>query len=89
MTGTAAALLATEFLGGIGNFAAVLGLGRALTLGSEIIEDVQVDDVIVGLYAKDLLVKDNLLSGFSSVNLIYRNFPDSVPSILYTESSIA
>ena len=69
-----AALLATEFLGGIGNLAAVLGLGSALTLGGEIIEDVQIDHVVIGLYAEDLFVQDDFLSGFSSVDLVYRKF---------------
>ena len=69
MTGTAAALLATQLLGGIGNLAAVLGAGRALTLGGEILEDIQVNDVVVGFYSEHFFVQNHFLSGYGSVNL--------------------
>ena len=63
MTGSAAAFLATELLGAVGNFTAVLGLGGTLTLVVQVLDDVEIDSVVVRLDTEDFLVKDNLLSG--------------------------
>ena len=49
--------------------AAVLGAGRALTLGGEILEDIQVNDVVVGFYSEHFFVQNHFLSGYGSVNL--------------------
>ena len=69
MTGSAAAFLATELLGAVSDFAAVLGLRSTLTLVVEVLDDVEIDGVVVRLDAEYALVKDDLLSGFRSVNL--------------------
>jgi len=68
---TAAALLASELLGGICDFAAVFGLGRTLALCGEVVQDVKINSVVIRvLYPEDLFVKDDFLSGFRSVNLV-------------------
>ena len=74
MTGTAAAFLTAELLGGVSHLAAVLGLGGTLALVAHILENVQIDHVVIGLDAEDLLVEDDLLSGLSSVDLVNRQF---------------
>ena len=81
MTGAAAAFLAAELLGGISHLAAVLGLGGTLALVAHILEDVQIDDVVVGLDAEDVLVEDDFLSGFSSVDLVNRQFHNYASTI--------
>ena len=74
MTCTAAAFLATEFLGAVGNLAAILGLGIAMTLVCEILHYVEIDGVIIGLDAEDVLCEVDLLSGLCSVDFINRKF---------------
>ena len=72
MTGTAAALLATELLGAVGNLAAILRLGVAVTLVGEILDDVEIDDVVVRGHSEYVLRENHLLSGCRSVN--FQNF---------------
>ena len=64
MTRAAAALLATELLGGMSVFAAILCLGGTLTLVGEVLNDIKIDCMVVRLHTEHLLVKNNLLSGF-------------------------
>ena len=68
----AAALLTTEFLGAVRNLAAVLGLGVAMTLVGEVLDDVEIDGVVVGLNAEDLLLERHFLAGLGAVN--FQNF---------------
>ena len=70
MTSAAAAFLTAELLGRVGDFAAILGLGSALTLVVQILNYIKVDCVVVGLDAEHGVVQDNLLSGFRSVDLV-------------------
>ena len=74
MTGAAAALLAAKLLCGVSDFAAVLGLGGSLTPVGEVLDNVKIDGMVVGLDAENLLVKDNLLAGISSVYFQYWQF---------------
>ncbi len=53
----------------MGVLAAVLGLGVAVTLVGEILDDIKIDGVIVRLDAEYAVLKSYLLSGIGSVNL--------------------
>ena len=50
------------------DFAAILGLCGTLALVGEVLDDVKIDRMVIGFDTEDLLVKDYLLSGRSSVN---------------------
>ena len=68
MASAAAAFLATHFLGGESDFAAVLGLVRALALSGQILLHVQIDRVVVGLNAEDGIIEFGLLAGSGAVD---------------------
>ena len=74
MTCTAAAFLATELLGAVGDLAAILGLGIAVTLVGEVLHYVEIDGVIIGLDTEDVLCEVDLLSGICSVDFVNRKF---------------
>ena len=83
MACAAAALLATELLGAVRDLAAVLGLGIAVTLVGEILDDVEIDGVVVGLDTEDLLIEDDGLSGFGTVNFQNFQFHNATPPKLH------
>ena len=74
VTCTAAAFLTALLLGAVGNLAAVLCLGCTLTVVCQILEDVEIDGMIIRLDTENFLVEHDLLSGFSSVDLLYCQF---------------
>ena len=49
MAGSATTFLAAELFGGMGDLAAILGLGGTLALVGEVLDDIKVDGVIVGM----------------------------------------
>jgi hypothetical protein len=69
-----ATFLAAELFGRVSDLTAVLGLGGTLALVGEVLDDIKIDSVVIGFDTEDLLVKDNLLSGISSVYFQYWQF---------------
>ena len=88
VTCTAAALLATELLGAVGNLAAILGLGIAVTLVGEILDDVEIDDVVVRGHSEYVLRENHLLSGCRSVNFQNFQFHTLKPPQLHKNPSL-
>ena len=72
VTGTAAALLATELLGAVRDLAAILGLGVTVTLVGEVLDDVEINGVVVGFNSEDVLFERHFLAGLGAVN--FQNF---------------
>ena len=83
MTCAAAALLTAELLGGVGDFASVLGLGGTLTLVGEVLDNVEPHDMLVRSHAKDFLIKDDGLSRLGAVYFQYVEFHNLMPPKLH------
>ena len=54
---------AQPFLGAVCHLAAILGLGSALTLVCQILDNIKIDSVVVGSDAEYVGIEFNLLSG--------------------------
>ena len=75
MTGTSSAFLLLDLAGRARDFSALLRLVRSLALSGQITLDVQVDRVVVGLDAENVIA-DLLAGGLLAFGIVYSDFHD-------------
>ena len=70
VTGSAAALLATNLLCAVRILTAILGLCSSLTLVGEVLYYIKINRMVIRCHTEYLFVKSDFLSGIGSVDFV-------------------